>query len=227
VKLFVVGFPKSGTTTLTHALEASGFNPVHWADSAGKFVGQTIYANVEAGRDLFDGLDEYDSVTQADVCVPAQGINCWPNLDFDILGRIRAAHPDCLMLLNIRDPRKICASIDRWPSLRDRIIQADIPGLPAGVGGDDEEIISWIDNHFAACRRFFAGDERFLELDIEDPAAPDKLGRALGIAIKDWDIFEPNAPALHDVALLTGAAGRRRDFKAGPAAALRRRRGPR
>jgi hypothetical protein len=224
MKLFVVGFPKSGTTTLTHALEASGMKPAHWADADGKFVGQTIYENVLSGRDPFAGLEEYDSITQADVCVPAQRVNFWPNLDFAILAKIRAAHPDCLFLLNTREPKKICSSIDRWPSLRDRIVQASIPGLPSRMGREDEEIVRWIENHFAACRRYFAGDPKFLELDIEDEKAPQILGEALGISIREWGIIEPAAPRPEDVAMLTGASGIRGNLRAGPGAFERRRR---
>lgn len=226
MKLFVVGFPKSGTTTITHALEASGMKPAHWSDSTGEFIGKIIYSNVLGGKDPFDGLDDYDSVTQADVCLPAHKINYWPNLDFAILGRIRAAYPDCLMLLNTRDPAKVCASIDRWPSLRQRIVRAAIPGLPSKFGREDGEIVQWIENHFAACRRFFAGDPRFLELDIEQADAPERLGAALGIEIKDWGIIEPNAPKGFDVALMTTPGlVKPGTFRAGPAAAKRRRRG--
>ena len=224
MKLFVVGFPKSGTTTLTAALEASGMKPAHWADSAGKFIGQTIYENVLAGRDPFAGLEAHDSITQADVCIPVQRVNYWPNLDFAVLSLIRAAHPDCLFLLNTRDPKKICSSIDRWPSLRERIVRASIPGLPSRMGEKDEEIIAWIENHYAACRRYFAGDPKFLELDIEDEEAPLILGEALGITIAEWGIIEPNAPSPQDVAMMTGAAGIRGNLRAGPAAFERRRR---
>lgn len=228
VKLFVVGFPKSGTTTLTEALEASGLKPVHWGDADGNFVGQIIYENVLAGRDPFERLDDFDSVTQADVCIPAHRINYWPNLDFAILERIRTSYPQCLMLLNTRDPAKICASIDRWPSLRERIVRANIPGLPARMGIDDAEIIRWIENHYAACRRFFAGDAKFLELDIEDEAAPKILGKALGVAIKDWGIIEPAVPGPEDVALMLNPRGIvPGSFRAAPGSTLRRRRPPR
>ena len=224
MKVFVVGFPKSGTTTLTAALESSGMKAAHWADADGKFIGETIYENVLGGRDPFEGLRDYDAITQADVCIPAQRINFWPNLDFAVLAKIREAHPDCLFLLNTRNPAKICSSIDRWPSLRDRIVRASIPGLPARMGITDGQIIAWIENHFAACRRFFGADDNFLELDIEDEAAPDKLGKALGITIGEWGIIEPNAPTPEDVAVMTGARGAVTGFRAGPAAFERRRR---
>ena len=226
MRLFVVGFPKSGTSTITAALEASGMNPVHWGDAQGRFVGQLIYEDALAGRDPLARLGEYDAVTQADVCLPAHRINYWPNLDFAMLAAIRAHHPECLFLLNYREPAKVLSSIDRWPALRERIVRASIPGLPARMGEKDEEILNWIENHFAACRSFFANDPNFLELDIESEDAPTTLGKALGIAIADWGIIEPNQPSEDDVALMTGARGITGNFKAGPAASVRRRRSP-
>lgn len=228
MKLFVVGFPKSGTTTLTAALEASGLRPAHWANKVGTFIGRIIYDNVAAGRDPFARLeDDFDAITQADVCLPAYAINYWPNLDFEMLATIRAAHPECLMLLNTRDPHKICASIDRWPSLRDRMVGSDIPGLPVGVGAKDEELIEWIENHYAACRNFFADDPNFLELDIEDEEAPRILERALGIDIKHWGIIEPQAPRPDDIQRMAFPTDPKPGkFRAGPAAFQKRERPP-
>jgi len=210
MKLLVVGFPKSGTTSITAALEASGMKPLHWRDDKGRFVGKVIYENVLHGRDPFDRLDGYDAVTQADVCLPAQGINYWPNLDFSVLRAIRDAHPDCIFLLNTRDPKKVCASIDKWPRLRERIVRAAIPGLPAGMGRTDEEIIAWIDNHHEACRRFFAKDKKFVEVDIEAKDAPKAIGKALGITVKGWGDVKPDKEGAGRLQERLAAAPRRR-----------------
>ena len=43
MKLLVIGFPKSGTTSITAALEASGLKPLHWRDRQGRFAGKLIY----------------------------------------------------------------------------------------------------------------------------------------------------------------------------------------
>jgi hypothetical protein len=218
MKLFVVGFPKSGTTTLTMALEASGMKPVHWADADGRFVGQIIYDNVLEGRDPLAGLEDYDAVTQADVCLPAHGINFWPNLDFAVLSAIRAAHPGCLFLLNHRDPGKVVRSIDNWPALRERLVRSDIPGLPAGKGRSDSEMIRWIENHYAACRRFFTDDPAFVELSIEASDTPARLGQALGIEIKDWGRGRPLRPRDEDIVEMNYPKKRSKIFKAGPGA---------
>jgi hypothetical protein len=218
VKLFVVGFPKAGTTTLTMALEASGMNPIHWGGADGRFVGQVIYNNVLAGRDPLDTLQDHDAITQADVCIPAHNINFWPNLDFSVLSAIRAAHPQCLFLLNHREPEKLCRSIDRWPALRERLVESDIPGLPAGKGSTDAELTFWIENHYAACRRFFADDPAFLELSIESPDTPERLGKALGIEIREWGRGRPLRPRDQDIREMVSPTKKYKEFRAGPGA---------
>ena len=192
MKLMVIGFPKSGTTTITRALEASGLRPAHWQDEGSRFVGALIYHAVLSGMDPFAHLKGYDAVTQSDVCMPGKGINYWPNLDFAILQAIRRAHPDCLFLLNYRRPEAIADSIAKWPGLQNRINNGDIPGLPPGYGNDRDHLIRWIENHFSACRAYFGADDRFLEIDIEQSDAPKLLGDKLGVEIVEWGDFKPS-----------------------------------
>ena len=192
MKLMVIGFPKSGTTTLTTVLEANGIKCAHWQDEQGRFVGALIYSAIYCGLDPFALLPGYDAVTQADVCLPKRKINFWPNLDFAVLRAIRRAHPSCLFVLNYRDPEAIVDSIEKWTGMQGRFTRSEIPGLPAGLGGDRKHLVTWIENHFDACRAFFADDPNFLELDIASADAPDKLGKALGKPITGWGKFRPS-----------------------------------
>lgn len=192
MRMMVIGFPKSGTTSITKALESSGLKAAHWHDGQKRAVGGLIYRAVLNGLDPFANLQGFDAITQADVCLPQHNINFWPNLDFTILEAIRRAHPECLLVLNYRRPEAICDSIAKWRHLQDRLTKAEIPGLPAGFGGKREHLMNWIENHFAACRSFFAEDERFLEIDIESPDAPDRLGKALGIEVVGWGDHKPD-----------------------------------
>ena len=192
MKLMVIGFPKSGTTSLTLALEASGLKAAHWQDEHERYIGKLIYEAVYSGLDPFAHLTGYDAVTQADVCLPRRGVNFWPNLDFAILSAIRRADPSCLFVLNTRRPEAIVDSICKWGLMRRRLQIADIPGLPSGAGGKREHLIIWINNHYDACRRYFAADEHFIEIDIESADAPDRLGKALGIEIVGWGDFKPS-----------------------------------
>jgi hypothetical protein len=186
MRAMVIGFPKSGTTTIHRACRRSGLRSAHWKIPAG-YCGQLIYESFEAGRDPLEKLLEYDVVSQADVCLPGVA-NYWPNLDFEVLSAIRRYHPTCVFVLNRREPRKIVNSISRWGSMRRRFTRSEIIGLPKGVGGEDEELQSWIEAHYAACAARFAQDDYFLDLEIESADARDRISAAVGIKLRWWGI---------------------------------------
>ena len=194
MKLMVIGFPKSGPTSITSALESSGMKAAHWRLPNGRFVGRLIYKAVLDGLDPFHHLKGFDAVTQADVCLPAHNMSFWPNLDFAVLAAVRRAHPNCVFVLNTRRPEAICDSIARWPLMQRRFEISDIPGLPKGFGSERDHLMSWIQNHYDACRHFFANDEHFVEIDIESADAPDRLSQAAGIPIVGWGDVKPEAP---------------------------------
>jgi len=194
MKLMVIGFPKSGTTSITRALRLSGLKAAHWKNEQKKYVGSLIYHAVLNREDPLENLREYDAITQPDVCVPAHKVSLWPQLDFAVLSMIRRAHPTCWFLLNYRRPEAIADSMMRWEGMVDRLTVSDIPGLPATVGGQRRHLIRWIENHFAACRLFFANDPYFAEIDIEAPDVPERLGAMLGIKIHGWGDFKPPPP---------------------------------
>jgi hypothetical protein len=186
VKAFVIGFPKAGTMTLQTAFTKSGLKSAHWRVPGRGFVGDLIYDAWFHGEDPLAPLRDFDAVTQADVCLPVRKLNLWPNLDFALLTTIRKLHADCLFILNRRASGEVAASLERWRDYKERIVASDIPGLPAGYGATSAELCRWIDGHYAATRRCFAGDSRFLDLDVASDDAAAALGRALGLEIKWW-----------------------------------------
>ncbi len=95
-----------------------------------------------------------------------KGVNYWPNLDLALLLTIRRYHPDCCFILNTRDLDEHVASINGWGDLRRSLIDADIIGLPAGLGKREKHLRNWIENHYRACREIFANDKKFIELPI-------------------------------------------------------------
>lgn len=192
MKAFVIGFPKSGTTTLDRAFEKAGLRTLHWR-LGDEFLGKIIYQSHCAGRDPLERFVGYDCITQADVCINRSfsnrwmaSLNYWPNLDFAVLAAIRRHHPDCWMILNYRDPAKIQASLSKWFGFQNRIAAVDVPGLPKGYGYQDDEIINWINAQYEACRQHYGDDPRFFEYDIEDPAAPELIAAKTGIALPWW-----------------------------------------
>ncbi len=191
MKAFVVGFPKSGTTTIQTAFVEAGLNSWHWQAPTGQYVGELLYKNHFRHGDPFSKLGHVDAITQADVCIPAASLNLWPQLDFAFLARVRELHPDCLMVLNFRDPKATASSISRWGDMQMRFLKSDIIGLPRGYGSLPE-IEAWIRRHHDALRHFFAGDRRFVEIDIAEDSARAKLSDALGVRLPWWGIANAN-----------------------------------
>lgn len=184
LKLFVVGFPKSGTSTLQNALTRSGLKSAHWSDPVAGYVGPSMYKRYFRGEDPMTDFADFDAVTQADVTI--NGSNYWPQLDFSMLRAIQRYHPDCLFTLNYRAPEETAASMIKWADYGERLRSNDIPGLPKRYGRNAKELATWIGAHHEALRHFFRDSDHFFEYDIADPKAPELLGDRLGIPIKWW-----------------------------------------
>lgn len=193
MRAIVVGFPKSGTTTLQEALKKSGLRCAHWRHG-GQPIGRLVYDGWFDLGDPFAHFPKLDVLTQMDICVPAEGLNEWPNLDIALLIAIRQLHPDCLFIMNARDPAATADSILRWGNLARRLSEGAQPGLPPGRGIRRDDLTRWIATQQAAMRHVFAADRRFLDLDITEPDAPAKLGAALGIEIAWWGRANENPP---------------------------------
>nr|WP_246664715.1 sulfotransferase [Rhodoblastus acidophilus] len=188
--MFVVGFPKSGTSTLHTALGKSGFHSAHW-HVGDRYIGELMYKSYFRNGDPFPPLlRQFDCITQADVCI--DGMNYWPNLDFSIYEAIRKSYPECKFLLNYREPRKIVDSICRWNNLQQRLTDATIPGLPAGFGGKREHLLRWIETHFAALDAYFKDSPNYMTLDVESADAPIRLGAFMGRPIQWWGVANEN-----------------------------------
>jgi TusA-related sulfurtransferase len=178
--VFILGFPKSGTTSFAALLEELGYSVAHWRVEEG-FVGQLMHRAHAQGLPVMHHLaGHYDAVAQMDVCLPdAEGAPCFfPQIA--LLEEIVQQHPGAVFVLNTRDPAAIVRSIDKWGTLRERIVTADLPGLPAGAGRRDSELVAWIEAHYAAVERRLGGNARYVRFDIERDRA-EKLGVALGL----------------------------------------------
>lgn len=200
LKVINLGLPKSGTTTLGQALKHAGLNVADWRIRRGQskgdrltraFVGKLMYDGYFRDGDPLAPMAEFDAFTEIDVV--REGLNLWPQCDWGLLAAIRAHHPGAKFVLTHRDPVKLSDSMGRWSNLgRTRLPNNTIPGLPEGYGKTDAERIRWIEGHYAFCRQVFAGSDDFLEYDIEDDGAHDRLSDFLGLELPWWGIANAN-----------------------------------
>lgn len=203
VRIINLGLPKSGTTTLAHALRVSGLRIADFRirkrqtpDTSlhGAYVGELLYRNYFETGDPLHGLDLFDGFSE--ISTLQQGVSYWPQMDFGLIEAIREHHPGARFLATWRTPERLSNSMLRWSNLgTERLPEGQVPGLPAPFGGRPEHRMQWICAHYAHLERLFAGDPRFLLLDVSARNAPRTLGQFLGREIPWWGKANRNPAA--------------------------------
>lgn len=198
-----LGLPKTGTTTLARAMKMSGFKvadhrirakqtPVTEIHDA--FVGDLMYRGYFETGDPAAHMPGFDAI--AEMSLLRKGRSLWPQCDFGIIDAIRTHHPEAKFVASSRDPFELSQSMLAWSDLgTSRMPAANIPGLPAGYGETSKERMQWIKAHTAMLRSVFAGDPSFLEFDIEDPDARQKISSHIGVELQWWGRANANRGA--------------------------------
>ena len=194
LKVINLGLPKSGTTTLGEALARAGLKVADWRIRKGqttndalarRFVGKLMYEGYFEDGDPLFRMPDFQAFTEIDIV--RNGLNLRPQTDWGLLQSIKDNHPNAKFILTHRDSVSLSDSMGRWSNLGTfRLPNSAIPGMPEGYGATDEERIRWIEGHYSFCRRVFSGDPSFLEYDIKDETAKDKISAFLGFELPWW-----------------------------------------
>lgn len=189
-----LSLPKSGTTTLAHALRHAGLKVADWriregesADPAlvNQLVAPLIYQDYFDHGDPLRRLHEFDAVTE--MSAVNNQMSFWPQCDAGLLMAIERRHPGVRFLLSVRDPGRVAQSMIGWNSLgRRRLPGNDVPGLPRPFGSEPIHLVRWIESHYAFCLRAFRGMPHFLAYRLEDPAARERISNFLEIDLPWW-----------------------------------------
>jgi hypothetical protein len=213
LRIVNLGLPKTGTTTLAHALRLTGLRVAdhrirnRQTDDAalrGAFVGQCLYEGYFHTGDPLARLDRFDAFSE--VSCLRQGQSLWPQMDYGLIAALRAHHPGLRFLASWRDPRALSDSMLRWSDLGTaRLPNSDVPGLPAGFGGTTAERVRWIEGHYAHLAALFRDDPALLVYDVADPEAPRRISAHIGRNITWWGRANANdaqggTPATEDAA---------------------------
>ena len=200
IKIFNLGFGKSGTESIHNLFLNMGCNSVHWAMYNKK---QVNTENIEAAINSQQILDEHDKDHKFYVAKLifdainnnksllhyfANDVNAYIQMghckdDFCFMPHLtyfkdlNEQYPNSLFILLRRNITKHILSIDNWGGLRERFINADLPYLPPGKGKTDKELEIFIKNHYENVTKYFnkVAPNKLLTYDIEN----DKLDKLL------------------------------------------------
>ena len=190
LRVFALGVQRTGTTSLGAALTKAGFVVAHnrpkWIANS-YHTGQYLIDAHQRGHDPVDDMPGVGAIVHPSVCVRnPKPVNMWPQMNPGLIDAVRKYHPECVFVLNTRPVSHWIRSISQWKDFRQRLTEANIPGLPPGVGAHDEDLRTWITGHWERMRSIFTNDrQHFVEIDIEDPAqCEERLSAALGREIR-------------------------------------------
>lgn len=198
-KIFNVGFPKAGTCSIQHSLECANIKSVHWAINVKNreylhhvdrykpslvCIGTLIQWAKKENLPLLHYLPEFDAFTQMDVNL-SQDLNYWPQ--FEDIPVLDQQYPGSKFIFNTRPLDRWISSVNRWYTMRRRLTDLEIPGLPKGIGGLDKHLMDWHNWHQQNMLDYFGGEnEKFIIFDIEKDD-PQKLAGFLGIENMVWE----------------------------------------
>ena len=131
-----------------------------------EFVGNLMMKAVRQGKDPLALLpSNVNTISQMDCCWPH---GCFPQME--ALEELVAAYPNAKFILSIQNAMKWVQSVDKYGQLRRVLIESELPGLPAGVGAVDDDLIAFFQAHVMRVRSYFANHDSqgFLELDLDD-----------------------------------------------------------
>jgi hypothetical protein len=194
VRLINLGLPKSGTTTLAHALRHLGWRVADHKlrDQDGAlispdrpFVAQRIYDAYFSNTPPLSGLTNYDALSEINMLNGNSSL--WPQSDYPVLKALRLSDPTLRFVATWRPAAQIADSMMRWNNLGShRLPQGTLPGLPHGYGRSEAELKIWIEGHYTMLQDVFGEDPRFLLLDVASPTAQHDLGAFIGCALPWW-----------------------------------------
>lgn len=208
LRVINLGLPKTGTTTLSRALKTSGYKTAdhrirrHQTEDPeiqNAFVGVLIYRGYFDSGDPGAFLQGFDAISEMS-CL-RDGHSLWPQMDAHVIDAFRTKLPDARFVATWRPTWDVSQSMLGWADLGlARLPDGHIPGLPQGYGETSKERERWIEAHYTHLDRLFAGDERFLRLDVTASDAKDRLAAHIGTEITWWGRANPGTGYRPEVA---------------------------
>lgn len=184
--IFVMGFGKTGTTSLYRYFQCGGYRVSHWKCLPDLLCGRCLFDNYYANRPLLTGCGDYEVYTQLDATEPPD--NCfYPQTD--LLDELHQQHPLSPWILNTRPFNHWLSSVMHWNNLTARLI-----GCGSIRDNTTEEFRNLYYERLNRVRKFWTTHKShaFVEVNIESPYAAHILFRHFGINTSCWSDANSN-----------------------------------
>lgn len=169
-KIFGIGLPKTGTSSLHKALSILGFRSCHDC----KLMCSSIEDDIKNQRKILSSIiDMYDAFSD------------YP-IDY-MLDKIFEQYPEEKYIYTYRD-------IDSWLLSREKFLTKIYGYYP---GGKIKDIILW-KTHDSHVRRMFEGRDNIITLNIVDGDGWKKLCKFLNVDVPDLDFPFENKGVYHE-----------------------------
>jgi len=162
------------------------------------WCGPCVRDNVAAGRPPLDGCGDFDVYAEINYSYRETGKNgafkiYLPQVDH--LELLHEAYPQATFVLNYRAFDSWVKSVDKWFAMRERYVNSEIRGLPAGVGKKNLELRQFYEGHYRRVRQFVKDhpSHALVEVDIESDNAGKTMEEAFGIDAACWGQANSNA----------------------------------
>jgi len=165
--VIVVGFPKSGTSTISEYFSCMKKKVSHFICKKEE-CSECIYKNYKKKVAPFQECGIYDVYAQMD---SSHNTHCFfPQIT--MLKELHSYYPDALWILNMRPFDSWIRSVNHWGDLRQRLTHCELPGFPAMKNATDAQFRRFFDGHIAHVRELVDTHpwQQILEVDIESEA---------------------------------------------------------
>lgn len=173
-KIFVIGFNKTGTTSIDAFFQSYGFRTLHWK-FGDKYLAQEIAFNVGKSSFILAGIDNFDVYSDFTFVSDDKAIEA--NSYFK---ELHSTFPNAFYVLNTRSMEGWILSRLRHPKFAERYTKA--------LGMSIIDLVAYWEklkvSRESEIRGYFMGNERFVEFNIEKETfheLAEKLGLPLSV----------------------------------------------
>lgn len=192
--VFMIGFNKTGTTSLHEFFCRNGFPSIHW--DRGRLARRMVM-NCLNDRRILDGYDQRYRVF-SDMVAQTRSLRLEANAFFRVLDR---DYPGSFFLHNTRPVAdwirsRSAKTFGRYGGCTNLELEMHV----LNTSDPQRAIDTWTrerDDHARSVRDYFAGRSKFLDIDITDPEVPARLAEWLGMKLdpRHWQRIVTNRRA--------------------------------